>query len=338
MKTITKLFLIILTFNSISIYSHTLQAKTSKVDITKYLPSNFVKDGSIDYTSYIQKGLDENRDVIMPNFTILINEKGLRLKSNSNIYFQNKSKLIMKPNYLEAFSCIWILNCKNVKIYNPFIVGDRKKHLGEKGEWGMGIHITQSNHIAIYNPNISDCWGDGIYIGGGNKPSSNVLINDAVLINNRRNGMSLTNAVHITINNPTIERTNGTLPMAGIDIEPNNSSNEIDNITINNPRTIRNKKYGILIELNYMVSKFDKKVNITINDHLDEFSGKPLAIAKIRGNKIGKKTLLGNIKINNARWYIPELEEIDKLEQVKLLPKIDYINIQRYKSKSNKSL
>src|ERR1035437_4931516 len=58
------------------------------IDLTKYLPADFVKDASIDYTEYIQKGLDENKMVLMPNFALLINEKGINIKSGSRIIFQ----------------------------------------------------------------------------------------------------------------------------------------------------------------------------------------------------------------------------------------------------------
>src|SRR5690606_6028763 len=56
-------------------------------DITKALPQGYVRDGSIDYTEYVQSAVDKYRHVKLPNFPILINNKGIRLVSNSVVFF-----------------------------------------------------------------------------------------------------------------------------------------------------------------------------------------------------------------------------------------------------------
>src|SRR5690606_36982754 len=117
------------------------------VDLTRLLPKGYVKDGTVDYTKYIQDGIERFRVVVMPNFPVLISDIGLHLKSNSDIYFNINSKLIMKASAkgtdsnTDVYQMMLLDKVSNVKIFNANLVGDRKNHKGSKGEWGQGINI-----------------------------------------------------------------------------------------------------------------------------------------------------------------------------------------------------
>ena len=269
------------------------------IDLTTYLPNNYAKDGSIDYTEYIQRGLDDCRYSIMPNFPVLINESGLKLKSNSHIYFPDQSVLITKPSSLGFYATLWVLSVENIVIDNISIVGDRENHMSEKGEWGMGIYIDKSENIVINNPEIYNCWGDGIYIGGGSSPSKNITINSAKIDNNRRNGITITNGEFIFINNSYISNSNGVPPMAGLCIEPNNKNNNIDHIYIDNITTYKNSNYGIVINLNKILTNNGKNVNIAINNHSDNSSKTGLSIVDLFDQK---RRIKGKISILNPKW------------------------------------
>src|SRR5690606_14017101 len=122
------------------------------VDLTRYLPANYSTSGEIDYTEQIQKGLSENRNVKFPNFPILINDKGLTLSSNSNLYFGENSKIILKGSSKERYEILRMDNVQNITINNPVIEGDRNSHKGNTGEWGMGIAVRGgSKNISINN-------------------------------------------------------------------------------------------------------------------------------------------------------------------------------------------
>lgn len=95
---------------------------------------------------------------------------------------------------------------------------------------GHGINVISSANISIKGLNIKDCWGDCIYVGGSSK---NVDIFDCKLGNGRRQGISITSADGVTIEDCKIKNVSGTNPQAAIDIEPNR--NEIvDNIIVRN--------------------------------------------------------------------------------------------------------
>jgi hypothetical protein len=135
------------------------------VSLEKYLPKNFVRNGSVDYTIFLQKGISENETVVFPDFPVLISDQGLNLKSNSVVLFSTNSQIILRPSNKDTYNMLNIEGIDNVKVYYPKLKGDLLSHKGKTGEWGMGIGIRSSQNIEIYNAQIEECWGDGIYVG-----------------------------------------------------------------------------------------------------------------------------------------------------------------------------
>ncbi|WP_346986125.1 hypothetical protein [Chryseobacterium sp. POE27] len=133
--------------------------KKDSSNILKYLPINYSTKGNIDYTDYLQKAFNKSEKVIMPNFPIAINYKGISIPSNRTIIFQQQSSLIVLPNSQSSYQALLISNSSNVKIINANLTGDRNQHIGTTGEWGMGIKIVSSNNIDIINSNIKNFWG-----------------------------------------------------------------------------------------------------------------------------------------------------------------------------------
>jgi hypothetical protein len=280
-----------------------LDSLKNPYQLEKSLPSNFVKDGSIDYTDSLQKAINTHGDIIFPDFPVLVNQKGLTLKSNTKVYFPENSQLIMQPNGERSYEILAIKNAHHVKVYYPNVVGDKTKHFGNKGEWCFGISIKQSNDIIIESPVINYCQGDGIYIGGGGKPSQDVTINNALVDNSGRNGLSITSGINIKINSCVFSNTNGMGPGAGIDIEPNNINNEIQNINIDSTVTFNNENWGLLINLVNLRKGGDslKNVGIDISNHTDDRSDYGMGMWVTRKGK-NEKSLNGNINIVNCKW------------------------------------
>ncbi len=119
------------------------------------------------------------------------------------------------------------------------IIGDKKTHTGTTGEWGMGIFV-RGRDVCIRNITIRDCWGDCIYVGGN---SLNVHIDRCLLDNGRRQGISITSARNVYINDCIIKNVSGTAPQFAIDLEPN-KGDTVTNIFIHNV-TIQNCVGGI---------------------------------------------------------------------------------------------
>ena len=265
-------------------------------DITLFLPKNYVKDGSVDYTEALQNAVNSNSNILLPDFPLLINDQGLILKSGSTVVFNKNTVLVKKPTDKNNYDILKIKGVNNVKVYFANIIGDRYGHSGTAGEWGHGIGIWKSDNIYLLRPTVKYCWGDGIYINNG----ENIVINKAFVNNNRRNGMSIISGKNITIDSLLAANTDGTAPKAGIDLEPNNNQDELENININNLITYNNTQ-GLLMSVGAMRGKEIKKIGISVNNHIDDSSTYSLAL-HLDKQKINDSNITGDIRITNSNW------------------------------------
>ena len=311
--------------------------------IEDHLPKGFSRKGDVDYTEIIQKVLNENRNVKFPDFPLLVNDIGLRVKSNSSLVFQTNSLIKLKSSDKIGYEIVKIENARNVIIYGLRVEGDRYRRLNpgnEKGEWGMGLVIKSSENVKIYNPIITKCWGDGIYIGRGDieKPNKNVLIFQAVIDDNRRNGISIICGRDIEIIEPLVSNTRGTAPESGIDVEPNGPDDVIDNIVIKNAFTYNNKYIGIVLSLGKLVSNKKKEANITIINHIDKYSEHGFVLASFRAEK--KETderLGGKIIVKSSKWMFNDKPYLIGLTK-ELCPLVEIIDPKVYSDENNPSL
>ena len=239
--------------------------------LEKALPSGYVKDGSKDYTSYVQAAVTKYSNIVFPGFPILINTTGIRITSNKTITFLPGSELRLKGSSVTNYNMLHIYSASNVTLYNPVIVGDRKTHIGTTGEFGMGIAIRGSSNITIYSPKVSYCWGDGIYIGQTQNLAicKNIVIKDAYLYKNRRDAISIIGVDGLLLDNIYAGYTDGTKPWTGINFEPDNAACELKNIRVINPRTEYNGANGIQIIPFHMLEGGNKTADITIVNHVD---------------------------------------------------------------------
>ncbi len=169
---------------------------------------------------YLVEANDENISCIKPN-------------SNTNIILDGN--LLLQPNALGTYNIIDVSNKHNVSINGSgSLVGDVENHMGNEGEWGMGINITSSKDVTVQGITIKNCWGDCIYIGqfqiSKDEYSENVKIEDVRCEAGRRQGLSLIAGKNIHIKKSRFIDTGKikyTAPGRGIDIEPNDKENTI---------------------------------------------------------------------------------------------------------------
>ncbi|MEI5983688.1 right-handed parallel beta-helix repeat-containing protein [Sphingobacterium sp. PU5-4] len=286
-------------------------------NITNYLPKGFKTDGSVDYTPFLQKGINENKIVVMPNFPVLINNKGLKIPSNRKIYFQRNSKVIFSGPALGKFYDIIILDgVSNVGLYNANIVGSRNIPKKQHGEWSSGISIKDSYNITIKNAKISDTFGDGIFIGSETgRKSSNILIQNVWINKARRNGVSITSVSGLNLENILVTNTNGTSPETGIHIEPSLPSEVLKSISINGILSYNNKNGGFGINLSLLNGAPNTKsnlVDISASNFKDYGSTNFIGFTfnpEGKSNAVVGKVNLRNFEGNGTKkykvWYDP---------------------------------
>lgn len=292
-----------------------------------------INDKEIDFlnikqtTDYIQKILDNNSKVILPNKLINISKDGLKLNSNQKLFFQTKTKLKIEKNNLNKYSILLIDNVENVTVENANLLGDRDEHINTEGEQGHGISILGSNNVHILGFLIENCWGDGIYVGMNNNiGSKNIVIKNGVVNNNRRNGISITNVSGLNLLNTISSNANGKDPMFGLDIEPNWSKNyQIKNININNFITFNNANGGMMIAVHKMAGEEKKNINIKVTNYTDLYSYHGIFFGGIpRLGNLSGDLIMQNIKLEENQ--IP-IKFRDNNEQKKIKFLIDNLKI-----------
>lgn len=163
------------------------------------------------------------------NFSFKRNqETGLLVEDNTTL--EIKGVITITPNSFVNYQIIRVHGDNIVVKGRGILMGDRDNHIGEKGEWGMGIDVSQASNVQIKDLTIRDCWGDCVYIG---KKSNNITVDNCNLYGSRRQGISVTDAMNITIKNCQIYNIFGTLPGFAIDVEPNKNC-KVENVVIEN--------------------------------------------------------------------------------------------------------
>src|ERR1700740_1030002 len=71
--------------------SHHSHRDTSAYNVQNALPSGYVTDGSVDYTSFIQNAVSQHSSVVFPGFPIMVNDAGINIGSNKTLTFLNGS-------------------------------------------------------------------------------------------------------------------------------------------------------------------------------------------------------------------------------------------------------
>lgn len=171
---------------------------------------------------------------------------GLVLTDNQNLIMADGATLVALKNNNANSHVIWAFGRSNVTISGGKIIGEREGHKGG-GEWGHGIEISGCKNVYISNVEVSQCWGDGIYLGfydGPNVCSNGVTIENCNLHHNRRNNLSITDVSNVTIRNCRFDYASGTDPQYGIDIEPN-AGRPCKNIKIYDSTFTGNKKASL---------------------------------------------------------------------------------------------
>jgi len=281
------------------------QANTWAASAPSSLPASSIEgglasfaNGQHDATAVIQAIVDAAASqatvASIPAGKFLINpDIGIVLHSGSRLVLSPQTRLIARPSRSANYGIVRLYEIDNASVMGGQIIGERTNHLGKGGEWGMGIDIRGSTNITISNVTVSNCWGDGFYIGMGPKnhqPCRNITFEHVTSINNRRQGLSIVGCIGAKILNSTFNGTNGTSPQAGIDLEPN-TKDPVKQILIRNCTAADNAGAGI--------QTHNHLSDVTIENC--QISGNTQAGISLRG--VTKNVTVQNNTIANSRGY-----------------------------------
>jgi hypothetical protein len=187
-------------------------------------------DGTKDDTIAIQAAINSlpttGGTVTIPAGTYLVDAvKSIKLKNYMLLSMDPNAVLKEKANSVDNSRVFNLDLVHDVEIAGGKIIGDRDIHTGTTGESGHGISMHGAVRVTIRNIVVSKCWGDGFYIGAYQQApvvyGDDIVLYQVVATQNRRQGLSITNATNVKIYESEFSYTQGTPPQFGIDIEPN---------------------------------------------------------------------------------------------------------------------
>jgi polygalacturonase len=242
-------------------------------------------DGVTDDTTAIQNAINAAASlgggtVSIPDGTYLVNpDTKIKLKSNMRLSLSSNAVLKTKAASTSTFYTISALNLSNIEITGGKIIGNRNLYSGTSNA-GHGIRIVNSTNVRIADVTVTDCWGDGIYIGAAYTGTAgelnycgNVTIERCTVDNSRRNGISIISVKNLLVKDCVLSNSNGAQPEAGIDFEPNLSTEFMQNVVVQNLKTINNADSAICVSLS-RIETSSNPVSITIINWTDSGSGR----------------------------------------------------------------
>ena len=208
-------------------------------------------DGRTDDTAALQAAFDKvagtGGTVLVPDGVYMVDaasERRLKIRNNTTVKLSPGATIKAIPNGAQGYALLTVAGVSNVTITGGTLEGDRAKHTSKEGEWGMGISILEgSKNIAINGVTSKEMWGDGFYV----ESAQGVTFCSVIADHNRRQGLSVIEVDGLEVMNSVFSNTQGTRPMAGIDLEPDDVKQQISNVRIHNSKFLNNKGPGILV-------------------------------------------------------------------------------------------
>lgn len=198
----------------------------------------------------------------------------LTIPSNTTIVLDPGATILARPGFGSSDKLINIVGVSNVKIQGNGAVFQMRKSDYTSGEYRHCLDIEGSSRVEVSGISCNSSGGDGAYIGpGSGMYSSDISITDSTFSDNRRQGMSIISGVNVTVTRCTFKGTTGTEPSAGIDIEPNRASDQLQNILIQDSTTTENAGNGVAIDVRNLTAA-SVPVSIQINRHTSSSNGK----------------------------------------------------------------
>jgi hypothetical protein len=227
-----------------------------------------VGDGKADNTEAFRSLLaNGNRTIHVPAGDYVIDE----------LEFAANTILVLEPGVtlrdavrLGRMNRLLNIRTENVRIVaaGARIIADRRHY--QTDEWRHGVYLFGAHNIVIEGLESSSHGGDGFYIGGpAGNPSTDIVLKGCKGSDNRRQGLSITSARRVRVVDCEFTATNGTAPQFGVDLEPNNPVDVLDEIVFVRLRTSANRGGGVMFWL-HGLSDASEPVNVTVLDHHSE--------------------------------------------------------------------
>lgn len=262
MKTNFTILLIVLFCNNISASN----IKASQIAGHPYVASNA--------TDAFQTAGNYPVDTVIIDFVgtgeWIINTTTFFNLTNKTFVFENGVKLIAAAGY-GLNDCLFQLRfCNNVKLIGTNTLFKMQKQEYTTGEFRHCFAIVDCENIEASNFVMQDSGGDGVFIAAFAAPPAkqyceNIILKNIICDNNRRQGISLISVQNLLVEHCSFKNTKGTLPEAGLDLEPDVETERLVNIEFRKCSFTSNFGNGIQLAM-LNLRNTSTPISITFND------------------------------------------------------------------------
>ncbi|WP_299113626.1 right-handed parallel beta-helix repeat-containing protein [uncultured Winogradskyella sp.] len=268
-----------------------------------------------DNKKFVYEAIRNNDTIIIDkqNSEWLVSPLKFRNLENKTIIFEKGVVFRAKPNAFVATSdCLLkFVNCKNINVIGNGALLTMNKEEYIDGEWRMGLSFMGCKNVLVNNLTIANSGGDGIYIDGYKSLhySENIRINNVISTNNKRQGISIISAKDVWVKNSVFTKTKGTLPEAGLDIEPDKETDVVINVNFEHCAFTNNYHSGIVLGLDNLTDKSEPVSINFINCYLsmnhdisNRYPKAEIVISSRPYNAVKGEVTFNNITVDGSNW------------------------------------
>lgn len=255
-------------------------------------------------------------------------------RDNVTIIFEEGVTLRALPNVFGEFdSLIRLRDRTNVTLigYGATLIMNKQEYIDlANSEFRHGIDLNSAINIWIEGLTIRDSGGDGISISksfAADSPqnySENITILNCLSNNNYRQGLAIISAKDVNVLYSEFSDTSGTLPEDGIDIEPFEPDQRIENVLIKGCRILNNNGNAIQVAMEFMddtspdISVIVEDTYMSGNhDPSNTFAFAELNIDDNGGDGVDGLVTFSNCYIDSSEWTAVYISKtVDSYEAV----------------------
>jgi len=207
-----------------------------------------------DATAALQAAINTGQNVFVPKESADWSVTPITLSNNNQeILFESGVAVTAKAGaFTGTGDCLFNVTGSGVSMVGPgaTLKMQQADYTGSSytaSESRHAINLMGVTNCTIDGLNILNTGGDGVIVGAGAGTwySQGVTIENVTINNAYRNGISVISVKNLLVDNCTIVNTAGTLPKDGIDFEPDNSNEVLQNCIVRNSIINANSRSGI---------------------------------------------------------------------------------------------
>tara|TARA_R110000772_G_C13271414_1_gene436273 strand:- start:57 stop:1679 length:1623 start_codon:yes stop_codon:yes gene_type:complete len=250
----------------------------------------------------------------------------LNIPSNSHWVLSAQTLLKATTGYGANDSVLELSQTSNITIDGNHATVQMIKAEYVTGEQRHGVRMVGASKVKISNLHSTDTGGDGFYIGTFPPvtPCSDIELLNCFSDGAKRNGLSIVSGKNVWVRGGAYENTVGTAPEFGVDIEPNVSTDMLENINLIGVKTTSNTKGGIQVVLGGLGETAKTYVSVNIVNCTSVTDGRDgsLRFANPAAFKIS-----GSVNVDNFTSINPAGRGIDFANQSLLNPQTNLNNV-----------